>query len=289
MVLVEFFEDSSTRGEGMAKKTTNDALATAPNDSEQDAIDVSFDFGASGLEEIEHGDIKISSIVFNTKGVDDAGDPIPINVFLDTVSEQTTKVVRAVFCYLHKSRDFSYYDNSQDKTVRVCSSYDRVNGRIEETGVERSCDGCPHKEWRRDDRDKPAKECSDIFTVAAINLDTGLPFMIRFKKTSEKPFLAHLNKHHLNKVVRSGKYSHFPLFMFEVRISLKMDDSGKYAVPVFDRGEVLPRDEVASYAEHAKGFASAMTDLLRRAEAAELSEPISHGGYGADEGEGFVE
>lgn len=282
-----------------ALATTDDsngaALALQTHD-ELAALGEDLSFENDGLEEINQadGDIRIAGKVFNMKGTDANGDPIPQNVYFDTVDETTTKSIDATLIALHKTNDFSYFDNDKDETVRVCSSYDRVTGTVRDTREQRPCKGCPHAEWRKDDNGKNTRDCGPVYNVAGVDRGTQMPFMVRFKKTSLKPFQAYLQKHHIGKRVVAGRRLNYPLFAFQVDMGLKMDESGKYALPVLTRGDVLSAEEIRINAEYAVAFRENMADLMARTETAggdaeDAATAPAPGEYTEGEGQGFVE
>lgn len=258
-----------------AKTEETTALAIAPNDELAAAGLGDIDCETDGLEEIGREDIRISARVFNMRGTDANGDPIPKNVFFDTVDETTSKRVDAVLLSLHKTNLYSYFDNDKDETVKVCSSYDRVTGTMRETGETRPCKGCPDSQWTRKDG-KPKRNCGEVYNVAGIDRETQMPFMIRFRRTSLEPIKSYLQKHHIGRRVMSVKdpetgktkivRRNYPLFAFKCELTLKMDDSGKYALPVLNRGEVLAPEEFESYKDASEQFRENMRELVDRAD-----------------------
>lgn len=222
-----------------------------------------------GLGEIEASDVKLAALVFNMKGVDRSGDPIAPNVFFNTLEETTTKKVSLVLLQLHKSHHYSEFDNAKNETVTHCRSFDRVTGTMADGGT-RACNGCPHQEWRSVEG-KRKRDCAEVWNMFGVDRNTQTPVVIRFKKTSQPAIKDYLNKFHIGKriAVVGGKQKrvNMPLFAFTCEASLKMDDTGKYAVPVLERGEVLPKEEIQAYAVESENVRAYMEKALGQVEA----------------------
>ena len=224
-------------------------LALVQNDELANLGD--FDFGTDdGLEEIGAEDIKLPLKVFNMKGMDAAGDPIPPNVFFDTVEETTKKKLDLVLLTLHKTNLWSEFNNAENRTEIKCRSFDRVTGTMAD-GTERPCQGCPDAQWRTENG-KRSRRCGPVYNVFAVERDTKQPCVIRFKRTSLPVIQSHLNKHHIGRRIVNGKRANYPLFAFQVTASLRMSDDGKYAIPVLERGAVLAKEEIENAAESAR-------------------------------------
>lgn len=224
--------------------------------------DIGFDL--DGLEEIDGSDIKLPLKVFNMKGTDGAGDPIPPNVFFDTVTETTKKRLDLVLLTLHKTHLWSAFNSAESRTEIKCRSFDRQTGTMDD-GTERPCKGCPDAQWRTE-AGKRTRNCGPVYNVFAIERDTKQPCAIRFKRTSLPVIQAHLNKHHIGRRIVNGKRANYPLFSFAVTASLKMSDDGKYAIPVLERGPVLDRAEIEMAAESAKFVREALLPELAKIE-----------------------
>lgn len=244
----------------MAKKdqaatTTKDeqqagsALALAHHDELAGVLD--FDVESDGLEELDASDVKLAAKVFNMKSTDADGNPLPPNVFFDTVTEKTKKELDLLPFSLHKSREWRMFDEAKQESVIKCRSMDVITGTMDD-GTTRACEGCPDYQWKTVNG-KRSRNCGDVYNLFAIDREENQPCVIRFKKTSLDVIKSHLNKHHLGKRSIGGKRSNYPLFSFTVRASLKMTgDKVKYAVPVLEKTGVAPREEMLLAAESAK-------------------------------------
>jgi hypothetical protein len=277
----------------MAKK--NEAAAAAA--PEQTALASSgdaalgflseFNFEFTGLEEVDREDLRFAAKVWNMKSRKPGGGPndfFRVSEFFDTLTEQTQPTLRCVFVSLHKTRDYSYFDNGANETVRVCTSYDCVTGRLRiahprldlAAGVKRQCETCPDKEWHKEvdkqGTERNVRDCAIVHGVIGVELDDQgelqSPFMIRFKKTSIEPWRKYMRQHHIKKWKdpRTRQLVDVPLFVYPVTISLEADKGGQFATPVFTRGEPLPRELIAELAEQAKNFREMAADVTRAAE-----------------------
>jgi hypothetical protein len=268
----------------MARKTEQGAaLAVVSQADETNALAAldDFDFEVNGLEEIDAEDLRFAVKVWNLKGKRSEGPGLyQIDEFLDTLTEQTTREIRCVFVTLHKTNDYSFFDNDKKETVRVCSSYDRVQGILRTThpysgqaeGTVRECQSCPDAVWRKDDKGKNVRNCAPVYGVIGVELDEAgnllSPFMIRFKKTSLAPFKTHLQKHHIKRRQdpKTRKMVDVPLFAFSVKMRLEADEGGQFALPVLERGDVLPKELLMQLADQAKSFRDMADDVTRAAE-----------------------
>lgn len=266
----------------MAKKNEGAALAVPPQTEDENSLAMldDFEFEVNGLEEVDAEDLRFAVKVWNMRSRKPDGKGLfQVDEFFDTLTEQTTRELRCVFVTLHKTNDFAYFDNNTQETVRVCTSYDRVEGTMRTThpqsgqpeGTVRKCETCPDAEWRKVDG-KNVRNCAPVYGVIGIELDEAdqplSPFMIRFKKTSLAPFKNHLQKHHIKRRrdPKSGKMVDVPLFAFATKIRLEADEGGQFAVPIIERGDVVPRELLVQLAEQAKSFREMATDVTRAAE-----------------------
>ncbi len=222
------------------------APLAAPVD-ELTAAGVDFGLEEDGLEAIDREDIRIAAKVINMKGVDARGKKLPEDAYFDTIEESSKEAIDAAFIALHKSNLYSYYDNATSKTVRVCRSFDRVTGTMLETGEERPCAGCPDAQWRKREDGKPTRNCGPVYNMFALDRETSLPFVFRFKRTSLPVIKSYLQKHFIGRRVVGGKRGNYPLFGFQTKMSCRMSDDGKYALPVLERGPVLSAEEMAQH------------------------------------------
>ena len=273
----------------MARKTDQVALSIPPTEQSSPATEEGsslalldqFDFEVSGLEEVDSEDIRFAVKVWNLKGKRADGPGLyQVDEFLDTLTEQTSRELHCVFVTLHKTNDYSFFNNDTKETVRVCASYDRLEGALRTThpstgqpeGTVRRCESCPDAQWRRDAKGKNVRNCSPVYGVIGVELDDAgkplSPFMIRFKKTSLPPFKAHLQKHHIkrHRDARTGKMIDVPLFMFAVKIRLEADEGGQFAVPVIEPLGQVSRALLFQLADQAKSFIEMAADVVRAAE-----------------------
>jgi hypothetical protein len=266
----------------MAKKTesASAAIEVAPPPSSlalantrdllADVLDVDDLLASDGLEELGSEDIKISARVFNFKGVDKDDNPIPLNVFFDTVEETTVRSFVASLLTLHKSNEWREFDSVANRSVVHCRSYDRVTGTTKDN-VSRKCEGCPDAEWQMISG-KRTRRCGPVYNVVGVDRETHAPFVIRCKKTSLDPLKQFLNKYFIGRRVIRGKRENYPLFAFETKLSLKMSDDKKYALPVFELGDTLDRESLLRCAEEARFYREHMMPALSKAEAHDVDD-----------------
>lgn len=260
----------------MARKEVAAAVAIATKDNGGATLPVlassdelaglidGLELASDGLEEIDNEDIKIPVKVFNMKGVDEASEPIPPNVFYDTIEQTTKKRLRLALLTLHKANEWREYDEGEGRSKIRCRSFDRVTGTMED-GTVRPCKGCPDAQWRTDDNGKRTRRCGPVYSFVAIDRETQQPCMLRFKRTSLGPIQDYLNRHFLGRrILSGGKRAHYPLFAFETIASLKMSDDKKYAIPVLERGEVLPREEIGAHAANAQVFRESIMPIIQK-------------------------
>lgn len=264
------------------------ALALATRDELAGVLDAGEALGSDGLEEVDGSDIKLSAKVFNFKGIDKAGDPIPPNVFYDSITETASKDLNLALLTLHKTNEWREYDEAEGRSKIHCRSFDRVNGKME-NGTERRCEGCPDAQWKTNDKGKRERRCSPVYNVVAIDRGNGTPCVIRFKKTSLPVLQQHLNKHHLGRRVVNGKPSNYPLFAFAVRASLKMSDDKKYALPVLERGPVLSGEEIRMHSASAQIYREQLMPMLERLSQQDTSEDAPKAADTSFDPDGFVD
>lgn len=258
-------ESGNGNGNGGAALATRGApLAAAPLDELAEVgLDTSFDI--DGLEEAGAEDMRVPAAVFNFKGVDAAtGRSIPPDVFFNTVDETTKGEIDAAFLLLHKTNLFSVFNKAANKNDIICRSFDRVNGTMN-TGLQRPCEGCPDAVWRTEDG-KRTRNCGPVYNMFAVDRETQMPFVVRFRRTSLPVIKSYLQKHHIGRRIAAGKRTNYPLFCFQVGLSLKMSPDGKYALPVLTRGEVLSRDEMIAHSGSAQYLYDNMFKVLTATE-----------------------
>jgi hypothetical protein len=289
-----------------APSTTALAVDTRDEIAHLDGLDIVDD----GLSELSPEDIRIAAKVWNFKGVDRNGRKIAEDAFYDTVDETVSEQVDAVFLHMHKSRVYSVFDNAEDKTRVVCRTYDPVSTPAEvaeaigtmEDGTTRPCQNCPDYKWRTGADGKRNQPCGEVWNVFAIDRASYTPFVLRFKRTALPVIKQYVQKHHWGRRVVKGKVMNYPLCTFAVALSCKMSESGKYALPVLQRGNPLQREEVLSYVETLaalRGRASQYVAHVDAQAAVQASDGVvdAEGGdasfepekYAADAGQDFVD
>lgn len=226
------------------------------------------DVTINGMEEVGNDDLKIPSKIWNMKGLDEQGKKIPQDTFYDTITEEIQDTVKCVLLLTQKSNRYDYFDNDKDETVLVCSSSDMKTGTMREDGGVRPCEDCPDSGWFKDENGKPKRKCGPVHTVVAIEKHNQRPFIVRFKKTGLKPFRNHLQKHHWGaRVDAEGNRKHIPMFAYECVLSLENHESGKYALPVLNCGNILSREAIMKMAQSAKDYREMMQELMKHADA----------------------
>jgi len=231
------------------EQSTSTALALPPrtDDDLYEQLAAAGDVD-DGLGEIEAKDIKWPTKVFNFKGVDNAGDPIPANVFYDTVTEQVTRVLRLVLLKLHKTNEWREYNEAAGKSEIKCRSRDRVTGQME-NGTQRPCEGCPDAKWEtttdKEGKAKRSRRCSEVWNFVTADIETQQPTILRFRKTSLPVIQSYLNKHHLGQRKQGSSRGNWHLYAFVCEVTLKMvTGKSAYAVPVINKLGNTPRDLV---------------------------------------------
>jgi len=296
----------------MAKKSTTQAaadtlplgepntptpLALVEGDEAQlagliDELDVSDD----GLTEVSAEDIKLPVKVWNFKGVDATGDPIPPNVFYDTVTERWARSIDLMLINLHKTNEWRQYDEAEGRSRVLCRSFDQLKGTMED-GTVRPCQGCPDAQWTTTPEGKRTRHCGPVYNVFAAELESRQPCVLRFKRTSLPAIQSYLNKHHIGRRVQNGKRSNWPLFVFSVRASLRMSDDKKYALPVLEKTGILSKEDIAQGAETVEYVKTVLLGELGKVIEADGADASEGGGdtsfdpdkFAADEGKDFVD
>lgn len=218
-----------------------------------------------GLEDVGGEDLKLAARLWNMRGLDKAGKSYPRDVFFDTISEETQEEIDCVFLLTEKSKRWDSFDNSLDKTIVHCVSPDRMTGTMAD-GTKRQCGGCGDDGWFQDEEGKAYRRCGEVHTAVAVEVETQRPFLIRFKKTSLKPFRNYVMQHHWGGRMSGGKRKNIPLFVYSCGLSLKMHESGKYALPVLTRGPMLDRETMGTMHENAKAYKEIMSQVLAHAD-----------------------
>ena len=258
----------------MAKaKTTGTALELTSDEAKDlAALEELGDFfdsvGVDGMADVGGEDIKLSVRLFNLGGLDKQGNQQRKNTFFDTVSEETQDTITCVLLLTQKTLRWDEYDNAEKRTDILCASPDRITGRMAD-GTTRPCEGCPDSGWFKKPDGSPMRKCGEVHNVIAIESETQRPFIVRFKKTSLKAFRNYLMRHHFGARKTASGRGNVPLFAFQCTLSLVMHESGNYALPVFDRGPVLSRDDVVAMSESAKAYLEMMGEVLTHTDSQE--------------------
>jgi hypothetical protein len=288
-------------GSALATAADSTALATVPDDALGAMVDeVAGD--DDGLSEISPEDIKLPVKVFNFKGVDAAGDPIPPNVFYDTVAETSARSLDLMWIKLHKTNEWREYDEDAGKSKVRCRSFDQLKGTMED-GTVRPCIGCPDAKWEtvqtKDGKPKRSKRCGQVYNVFGADLATRQPCVMRFKRTSLPVIQAYLNKHHIGQRRKGNQRLNWPLYVFRCTASLKMSDDKKYAIPVLDKVGNLSAEDIALGAATVPYVNDVLLAELNKVIETDRSDESGDtsfdtdkmGGdkYAADEGQAFVD
>lgn len=281
------------------------ALATTDTTPDDALAGVLADVGVSddGLTEVGAEDIKLPAKVFNFKGIDPSGDPIPPNVFYDTITETTARTLDLMLINLHKTNEWREYDEAEGRSKVRCRSFDQVTGVMADSGLVRPCQGCPDAQWTSmetsDGKTKRTRRCGPVYNVFAAELATRQPCVLRFKRTSLPVIQTYLNKHHIGRRLVAGKRTNWPLFVFHCKASLKMSDDKKYAIPVLEKLEILSREDIAQGAATVQYVKDVLLgELTKIIETDRSDEAAANGGgdtsfdpdkFAADEGKDFVD
>jgi len=228
-----------------AKKDTNGALALSGG-AHDDLADIigEIDLDEDGLGPIEEGDIKLRLMLFNLKGKTESGVQLRQDAFVDSITEEMQSEIECIWVVRERSNMWSEYDEAEGRNVVMCSSgFGRQHGTMAD-GTLRPCAGCPDAQWFTDPKGKRSKKCGTVHWLVGIELSTGMPFVVKFRRTSEPAIQNYLNRHHYGRRrTASGQIGNYPLYFFKSKIRLEMHDSGNYALPVIERGDRVPDKE----------------------------------------------
>lgn len=288
----------------MPKKTkTQENNVIKLYDNEQSA-ELAFlndiDIADDGLDVVEASEVRYTSYVPNMKVKGPDGRLTTPDVFYSTLDETVHDSLQVVPLLWTKTNLWSYWDNSQSKTIKVCRSGDRRTGRLiiaqdsyGAAGTERGCKGCPEAKWREvtDDQGNARNTlpCVTVHNIIAFDLATGRPCTLKFLRSSEKAFLTHLQRHHIGaRRLPDGKRANVPLFTYELKLTLEMADNNNYAVPVFERGRVLNPEEFKHMMQASIDAREYFAEVLEQAE--EREDAIeSNDADQIDDDDGFVD
>lgn len=261
-----------------AADSGSSALATASHD---ELAGLGLDeavAGNDGLAQVDADDIKIPVYVLNMKGKGTDGRSLQPDEYYNTIDERSKRTVNAAFLHLHKSNLYSKWNQAEKRTEIVCRSFDRVTGTWLADGHERPCEGCPDAQWQRNAEGKRVRNCSPVYNMFAVDRDDGMPFVVRYKRTSLPVIKSYLQKHHIGRRIakvkdeRTGAVQsvrcNYPLQVFAVTMTAQMSD-GKgeaYAIPIITRGDVLPADEIRQLTENAVTLRESVLPILLHAD-----------------------
>lgn len=239
--------------------------------------------------EFDKSDVSLAYWVFNIqKDITDADGNVfqtRRNQFVNTQTDRVVDQLEVVFMHREKTNEWSYFDNEQNKKIRMCFSADQVTGDMLadfgdlKKGQKRPCENCPQAQWRAVEDPKTRKQlrtldCAPIHNFILIDPDTTEPGMVRFKRSSERPAKAMLNKFFIGKRITkdaSGitRRKSYPLFTFRMSITLKMDPAGKFSVPEFRMMRPLNKTELPQYVEQARFLQQYMGKAMKLADKAD--------------------
>lgn len=241
------------------------------------------DIQDDGLTEFTPDDIKLPVWIWNANITDAEGNPIPKNVFFNTLTEEVRRELDVVLIKVHMTNQWAEFNEETKHNEIRCSSFDRVDGTMSD-GTARKCEGCPDYKWQMltDNKGKlkRGRKCGPTWLTYAVELATLQPCVIKFKRTGLKPAEDYVSRHHLgqrklrDKTTGKIRLVNYPLYTYACRLTLKMADSKTYAYPVIERGAVLP----AQMMQLGSDTAQYVNDVLLR----NLSKIIEADGHVAE-------
>lgn len=201
-----------------------------------------------GLGEFTPDDIKLGVWAWNAKQTDKQGNPIPKNIFFNTLTEETARELDVVLIKLHKTNQWTEYNDEAARNEIRCSSFDQVTGTLDD-GRQRPCLNCPDAKWQQltdsKGKVKRGRKCGPVWMVYLVELSQLQPGLIKFRRTGLTPVQNHLNRYHYGQRKtrdKNGKihFGNYPLYSFACKLTLRMSDSKEYAIPVLEKGQVVP-------------------------------------------------
>lgn len=248
----------------------------------------------SGLSEVLATDLKTPYKLFNLKKADGIAR-IAQDQFLDTMERTVSDRLNIVLLDIHKTHAYEVYNG--ERNVMHCFSFDRQTGiwqldtPVRRQGVERACKGCPDQNWREEIDAKTGKRkrvqpCAEVWNAAAYCIDTNRVCLLRFKRTSLKSIQTYVQAHHVGRLgaVKGGKRGEradIPLCVYRVSVTLQMDKTGNFAVPILERGAQLATADIKLMYETTAGVRETFEARMRAAD-----ESAAGDGGGHDEGGG---
>ena len=237
-----------------------------------------------GLSEVTPNDLRTPLKLYNLKQAEGVAR-ITQDAFLDTIDKSVTTELNLVLLELHKSNVYAVFNNRDQRNVTMCSSFDQVTGVWAADDTTRPCRGCPDAVWRTEVDQKTGEKrrtvpCSEVWTVAAFDLDAQRPCFIKFKKTSMDAIRNYLQANHIGKrALPGGRRGNIPLYAYRVRVTIGMHKGGNFAIPAIHRGAVLSPGDLKVMHETALGIRETFRTRLDIADR-------EAGGMGGDGGEG---
>jgi hypothetical protein len=260
-----------------ASDTTALATVASTTGVTRDVLD-GLDLGDAddGLGELGREELTVGTLALNAKRTDANGRQIGADMLFNTVDETARESDNATLLCRDKTRSYTRYDETEQRTHVLCRSEDLITGTMAD-GHTRKCERCPDAEWTTDkETGKRGTNCAVTHSVLALDRDQQQLFIIRFRKTSEPLWRAHLKKHHIGRRVQHGKISNYPLYTYAVRLSGKMASAkATYALPVIEPVGVLPPEEIKMCAETVAAYRDQMRGWVARAEAADVDAHAS--------------
>lgn len=224
-----------------------------------------------GAGRLTQEDIKIPrlAIAQNTSTGDKASPVPPGRWFLSSDPEGATegRVIQVLEIEKWRELMFPYQDARAEQALRdtlrdkhgvtvpedrkfACRSLDREVPTDHGWGVvSSSCDACPFARWEVIGGKRTPPQCSELYRVLVMDVDTSLPAFYRVRGTA----IAHMKN--LNTLLMVAARGRHPLFLgelapfsaFRVKLGAKETSSGKnkWWVPVFGRPEpITEKDEI---------------------------------------------
>lgn len=207
----------------------------------------------TGLSEVLATDLRTPKKLWNLTKADGL-QRITKDQFLDTIDRTVSDTLNLVLLDIHKTNLYEVYNG--ERNVPQCSSYDREIGiwvgegnPHHAVGEHRKCKGCPDQVWRdivdtKSGKRKREQPCSEVWNVAAFDIDAMRVCLMSFKRTSLNAIRGHAQAHHIGRLPLPGRRPvDIPLCVYRVRVSLEMDKkTGNFAVPKI---EVVSRLDAA--------------------------------------------
>lgn len=230
-----------------------------------------------GLSEVLATDLRTPLIQYNLKQAEGV-QRISQDQFLDSISRSVRNSITCVFLDMHKTNLYAVYDNKDKRNVTMCSSYDRVTGTWAADGHSRQCKGCPDAVWRTMPDGKRVQPCSEIWNMGLFDIEASQVALIKFKRTALPAITNHIQAHHINRRIVNGRRVNMPLCAFKVRMTLTMDKSGNFAVPVIERIGSLHAGDIRAMHETAQAVRETFQARMQLADESAAGDGGNEGG-----------